>query len=363
MMPALVIDHDPHRPEGANSPVFRVRQRGRLPTHWLKDRRPAEALAMVGCLYNLCAAAQTAAAASAMGLAVPAAQHTDIQCEVLREHALVMLRDWPGAMGHPAAGNELQGLASMGLADLEEFEHRLLAQRANRVLADLSAWWNASPSLPAQVLRQTADWPPEAGRMEAVNDPSFVRRVASDPSLAPLIARHGWSLHVRMLARVVEVARLIEGLRGVRDDAAGGDGTSRSGTCSASSARAWFGRSRPGDGWAEAARGRLWHQVDCRDGRVMAYRIHTPTDAMLDTPLADDHDNDDGGCQPGFLARLLSSAYGSGDSGARQRVAIALSCADPCLPVVWQTTDMTWPASQQAGGGVNAAGEWGGQHA
>jgi hypothetical protein len=85
------------------------------------------------------------------------------------------------------------------------------------------------------------------------------------------------------------------------------------------------------------------HRVACRDDRVVDYHIITPTDAMLDGAVGPDGER-----QRGFLSRLLESAHGQGechgyshglsdgDNQARQRVAMALSCADPCLPVVWQ---------------------------
>lgn len=334
MMPTLIISHGRgHNPGG--EPGFSVSQRGRMPTQWLIDRDRHEAMTMVGCLYNLCAAAQSAAAAKAMDLPLAPDCHRHIQLETLREHALVMLRDWPGVLGMTMDADSLKGLAGLSLTTLDVLEARVFAEPAERALEDIEAWLERAPSRPAEVLRRVADWPREYGRIAVADDPTFVGRVAGHASLRGLIAGDGWSLYARMLARVVEVAQLIVALRvGAGNCTAGESSDVDEPRC---------GRAADGSGWAEAARGRLVHRVACRDDRVVDYRIITPTDAMLDGTIGPDGER-----QPGFLSRLLESAHGQGecdslndglsdgDNRARQRVAMALSCADPCLPVVWQ---------------------------
>ena len=118
-----------------------------------------------------------------------------------------------------------------------------------------------------------------------------------------ILDSEGVTLFARMAARAVEAALLIEEIRS-------GKVAARCGT------------SGRGEGWAEAARGRLTHSVLLQGDRVASYRISTPTDAMAG-----------GGA---FLEALLQSACGTEARGTGERLAIALSCADPCLPVVWQ---------------------------
>ncbi len=341
MMPTLIISHGHvHNPGG--EPGFCVSQRGRMPTQWLIDRDRREAMTMVGCLYNLCAAAQSAAAARAMDLPLAPDCHRNIQLETLREHALVMLRDWPGVLGMAMDADSLKGLAGLSLSSLEVLEARVFAEPAERALGDIEAWLERAPSRPAEVLRRVADWPRELGRIAVADDPTFVGRVAGHASLSGIVARDGWSLYARMLARVVEVAQLMLALRVAAGNSAAME--------SRDAGKPRCGRAADGSGWAEAARGRLVHRVACRDDRVVDYHIITPTDAMLDGT-----GGPGGERQRGFLSRLLESAHGQGechglshghsgglndgDNQARQRVAMALSCADPCLPVVWQESN------------------------
>ncbi|MGQ7247707.1 hypothetical protein ACUN9Y_10230 [Halomonas sp. V046] len=277
---------------------------------------------MIGRLFNLCSAAQSAAAALAMGLPVAATCTRDIERETLREHALVIFRDWAKALGMAVDVGALRGLGRLSVATadvqgvLNDLERATFGGPASSVLDDIDSWREGAATVPAEMLRRVADWPAGLGRLSPAVEPTFVARVIgnplSTPVLGPFLASEGLSLYVRMLARVFEVALLITSLR------SGG----AEGRC---------GRETDGRGWAEAARGRLTHSAICDGDRVMDYRIRTPTDAMLAC---------DEGSQHNFLAALIESAHGPGDRLAAQRVALALACVDPCLPVIWQTTGM-----------------------
>jgi len=308
VMPALVISC-PSR--GA----CRVTARGALPTRMVIGRSRSEAMTMIGRLFNLCSAAQSTAAALAMGLPVATNSGRDIALETLREHALVIFRDWAKALEMPVNVGALRGLGRLSVATpdvqgvLNDLERATFGGPASSVLEDIDSWRDGASSMPAEMLRRVADWPTALGHIAVADEPSFVTRVIAHPVLQPVVGREGLSLYVRMLARILEVALLIAALRLGRHGQR-------------------FGREREGQGWAEAARGRLTHSAVCDGDRVVSYHIRTPTDAML---------AGDEGTVNTFLGTLIDSAHGPGDPLAAQRVALALACVDPCLPVIWQT--------------------------
>ena len=66
---------------------------------------PAEAVGRLSGLFSLCGAAHGAAAAGALGLAVDASAEGAMRGEILRDHAIALLMDWPVRLGLlPARG-------------------------------------------------------------------------------------------------------------------------------------------------------------------------------------------------------------------------------------------------------------------
>ncbi|AEI04502.1 uptake hydrogenase HoxC (plasmid) [Afipia carboxidovorans OM5] len=284
---------------------FSVSVRGTLfPTHLLVGRRCDDALRLMPLIFNLCPAAQGAAAAMAMGILPTTGTHTVIAYETLREHALVMLRDWPLALHDVPCNDDLSGLAGLCDSHLRDLEHTLFSTRATDVLDDFDGWLKNSQSRPAKYLKQVEKWPKSSGRTAAEFDPTFIGRVIQHPALSRIVDNEGITLFARMAARVVEAATLII-------DITSGDAGIR------------YGRTDTSGGWAEAARGRLLHYARLRNGAIEDYRIETPTDSMIGDSA--------------FLQNLLQSAATGPSAGRSDRIRIALTCADPCLPVIWQT--------------------------
>lgn len=300
-MPVLNIDISCER----NCTRFIVKASGETPvSRMLQGRTPAEALKLLPFIFNLCPTAQGAAAAMAMGCPVTAATGTNIALETLREHAMVILRDWPAALRNAPDTDGLSGLAGLSADTLGKLERALFGRPASVVLNDFDNWTKRSSAGPAMDLATVAEWPKDLGRIDGGRDPTFIGRVSHHHAVAALIRREGVTLFTRMAARTIEAALLIEAIRT-------GDTGPR------------CGRSASGEGWAEAARGRLTHSVQMENGRVAAYRVNRPTDGMAG----------DGA----FLEALLQSAFGDGEQPSRKRLAIALTCADPCMPVVWNS--------------------------
>jgi len=272
-------------------------------SHLLVGKRCADAIRLMPLIFNLCPAAQGAAAAMAMDLSPAADTHTAIASETLREHALVMLRDWPLALQETPRTADLAGLATLSGSRIRDLEHALFASRAIEVLDNFESWRQTSKSAPAKYLARVARWEKSAGRIDAEPDPTFINRVIHHPALHAIVEREGTTLFARMAARLIEAALLIEEIASGRPGAR-------------------YGRSDQGRGWAEAARGRLLHNVRLRNGLIEDYRIATPTDSMIGSGA--------------FLQRLLQSAAAGSPAERNDRIRIALTCADPCLPVIWQ---------------------------
>lgn len=273
-------------------------------SHLLVGRRCEDALRLVPLIFNLCPAAQGAAAAMAMGIAPAAGTHFAIAFETLREHALVMLRDWPLALDDVPSTGDLAGLAALCGNHLHDLEYTLFCSRAADVLDDFDGWLESRQSRPAKYLAQVQTWPKSSGRLATGPDPTFIGRVMQHPSLCRLVKSEGMTLFVRMAARAIEAATLIVEI-----------------TSGGASIR--YGRTENSGGWAEAARGRLVHDARLRHGTIEGYRIETPTDSMIGDSA--------------FLQNLLQSAATGPEAGRSGRIKIALTCADPCLPVIWRT--------------------------
>lgn len=274
----------------------------------LLGRNRAEAMRLVPLIFNLCPAAQSAAAAVALGLPSNAEEDLRIAVETLREHALVMLREWPAALERQPDIDAMTGLAkNFTPAHLDNLERVLFNGRSNLALNDFEAWLTQSGASAAADLATVARWPKAPGRITFDNDPTFIARVLHHPSLKRIVDAEGVTLFARMSARAIETAALIREIRS-------GDIAIR------------HGATRDGQGWAEAARGRLTHSARLRNGLIESYCITTPTDGMTGNGA--------------FLETLLNSAATAPFTVRRQQMAVAMTCANPCMPVVWDEEAM-----------------------
>lgn len=153
---------------------------------------------------------------------------------------------------------------------------------------------------PARVNPACPEW---AGRPR---ETGCLIRQSSVPLIREALAVYGNGLFTRMLARIVELKFLVEGLAGGAERLAPvepGPPPRRSGGI--------------GVAQTEAARGRLMHRAVVAEGRVCDYRMLAPTDWNF-------HPR-------GVVYRaLLGAAAGDADS-ARARIEAFLGVVDPCV--------------------------------
>ncbi len=159
--------------------------------------------------------------------------------------------------------------------------------------------WNKAPRLDGRVV--------ETGALAR-------QLVAGQPLMRELVANHGASVHTRVLARVIEVARVLAWMEQ---------------WLNAIEPRAPFHLSHPlpeggqGVGLVEAARGALGHWLALHDGRIASYQIIAPTSWNF-SPR-------DATGQPGALEMaLVGTPVGPGD---KLPVAVqhVVRSFDPCM--------------------------------
>lgn len=248
---------------------------------------PAVVAKTVPYLYSLCAQAQRAAAQAALAAAgnqpLPATDSQHRQAlwqEVLHESLWRLLLDWPAALGLPPAKDAFAHWRSARLAaDGEQATARLLAE----TLAPLAEQCLAR-------LPGVADDPAPLPELA----PATWREDAPPPVPASIAAAYR-----QRLALVRAAATALQEDRPYPLAAASVDG--------------W------GIAQALTARGVLTHAVQLHEGKVRAYRIHAPTDALFAdaTPLT---------------ALLASLPPPASAESARQALEQAILALDPCLP-------------------------------
>lgn len=265
----------------------------------LVGRSPDDALRLVTLLHNLCPIAHRLAATLALGRQPLPSDARLLAQEILVEHAFVMLRDWPVALGLTPDHAALRGLAPLTPERLRPLEQDLFGMPAAQFLRidDVEAMTPAAA--PVSMFKVVANWSIPADQGPVVADPTFFSRCIDDPVIAAR-AGGGVTLALRMLARLREAARLIVEL-----------------TTDHPAAR--FHRGPQGTGIVEAARGQLVHRVRMEGETIRDYAIETPTAAMTGPD--------------GFLQRLLTHALTAPPALHEKVLAIALSSADPCVLV------------------------------
>jgi hypothetical protein len=290
--------------------------RPQLAQRLLAGHTAEQAAERVGRLYTVCGRAQRlaaqAAAEAAAGETVPATRLARRELEVLteqaREHVWQLLLPTTGAVGATAAPTALRRIVQAGeeaYALATTLTHvlteQLLGEPPARWLSrdpdDLRRWCAAAATAPALRLAQLledpdpavchtpllpalAAWRPDSIRslaLQALGEPGFcarplwldrpaetgvLSRLWHDPTLSAWIGAMGRGSAARLLARLVELARLptrlLEGGLPV--------------------VRAWPLGEGIGAAGVETARGLLLHVVRLAAGRVTDYRILAPTE-------------------------------------------------------------------------------------
>lgn len=329
----LDVSLDPTAGEGRWRWRF-ARADGPDPAQVLVGRTRDEAMRLAPRIFNLCGAAHGLAAARALGLPLEAGQ-AELCRETVRDHALAILVDWPQAMGEVPERILLAGLVAPGAdaaagrrlllgtdCDLATFTpgelDALLDDAPSATLrrlayirreVDLAEGRASLPELTAEDIgcRLAADLG-GASPLDAMPDPArgadagdaaaretgALGRVATSPLMRALLAADGPSLFVRLLARLLDLLMILDSRM-----PADGEGM------------------QPGVGLAPAARGLLGHGARVEDGRVVAYRVLSPSAWNL---------------APGGL---LERAFAALSIGPRTgMLARLLICAiNPCVPV------------------------------
>lgn len=280
----------------------------------LSGRTPAQALAMVGLVYQVCRRAQSAAAEAALAAAgeplatcVPANQEAVVAIEVLQENLWRLLLDWPAVFCLPSAPEafrrwygELRDSAAGEASPaslLASFERDWLGTTAAEWLAidsldALHDWSRAAdspaaalcgrvvqidsagrPPLPAPLLEDYTAAAIQAGWADTI-DAGFAAHPHRDgepretgtlcwhadaPLLREALAARPSRVLARLLARIRDTLMLLRGGGGQRVEACG-DGA--------------------GNGLAvvRSARGLLLHQVRLESGRVANWQVVAPTE-------------------------------------------------------------------------------------
>lgn len=284
--------------------------RPQLAPRLMRGCTPEEAAARVGLTYTLCGSAQRAACAAAAAAAHGETQTLSaapgrILAELAREHVWQLLAAHDASAPDPApllrirqAGEDAGRLAATLSALLDE---TLLGEPAQEWLGrdahGILRWARAGKTRVAQALAQALAEPlPAAVRTPLLpplgqwtredierlawmmlDAPAFcqqpvwedapaetgaVARLAADGPLSSWLAVRGRDPAVRLLARLVELARLPEWLQGDAPPLL----------------RAWTLGEGMGAAGVETARGLLLHVVRLREGIIADYRILAPTE-------------------------------------------------------------------------------------
>lgn len=160
---------------------------------------------------------------------------------------------------------------------------------AERLATDDDGAYSALPDLAGEV--------PQTGALTRFRDAALLRE---------LLPTHGTGLLTQLAARLVEVTALVAALRGELHELAAEAAPSE-----------LEGATGRGLGSVDTARGRLFHWVDVRDGRVARYRILAPTEWNF-------HPR-------GPLARALVGERAEDADAVRSAIALLVSAIDPCV--------------------------------
>jgi uptake hydrogenase large subunit len=313
------------------------------------------------------AAASGALAAAAGGRCSGTSDELRVILETVQEYFWRLLIDWPKAMGRerlagPVAAVRQQIAATARAANgSPEWEPATATGELGATIgalatkciygispgvwlsfgdsAALQTWIDRGATLPAVLLGELMRQMPDVGRSDvalmptatpdalvaavvpALGEPQFARtptwdgvpvetgalaRMCSQPVVAAQAARHGNAVATRMVARLAELATLLQELASGRPEA---DAPARIQTLALA----------PGDGLAavQTARGLLLHRARLADGKVSDYQIVAPTEWNF-------HPD-------GALVRGLCGLAADDEMELEQRARVAVQALDPCV--------------------------------
>lgn len=329
----------------------------------LRGKPSEHALRVIPMLFSLCGRAQAAAAATALHAAamqgepaIPWQRERLVLEEALQELLWRLLLDLPRILGMPGEIDLLarlrKGLAECATddeparkatlsrieaevktalfgdasatiddcTDADTLIHRLLHAEGAMSALLRHAWsagdWGdgGTPLMPHPAAQQMRD----ALARALADDVKFacrphwsglavetgaLARNRHHPALASLLQREGATIRARLLARLIQVGQLFDGLR------ASTPGTVRGAATTAGA----------GIGWVQTARGLLLHHVTLdAQGMIADYRVVAPTEWNF---------HPDGA----FVRGLIGKPVSGGDE-ARLAAALLAQSLDPCVP-------------------------------
>ena len=266
----------------------------------LTGRKPQEVVALLPVVFSLCAHAHMAAARLATGQGFNGGEGMPVLAENAREHLLRIMLGWKTGVQVPMPASPVMALVPdmvqvVGAGGYAQVAYRLEAYLETHVFGiapadflagDFSDWLAQTQTPAAGYLREilSRGWAglgavspaflPEltgeelAGRMQdeayclapdwmgAPCETGPLARQNTHPVVAGVIREYGAGLLARLLARLVELARIPAQMRDGDNPVCGQAGT----------------------GIVETARGRLIHRAQVVDGVITQYRILAPTE-------------------------------------------------------------------------------------
>lgn len=324
----------------------------------VRGKSVAETARTIPLLFSLCGNAQGVAAALALEAAHGSADVTrererQVVGEAIQEAAWRFLIDLPQQFGMAPAPQPLATLRKLcaGLtvgegpaADLEAFIATYFlgmpcsAWREFTTADSLEDWLNRAETPAAKIIKtlwfdaenrdgNAVALLPDFDEQKMVEEmlpallatPTFAARpnwrgqpaetgagarLAGHPPLREILHRQGATVAVRLLAKLLELARLADALRG--------DTLSNLGWIRCAQVK-----ENAGLAWLQTSRGLLMHYAEVENGEVADYRIVAPTEWNF-------HPD-------GALARGLAGKTASSEQQARRHAELLLLALDPCV--------------------------------
>lgn len=269
----------------------RVMPGAALPMGRLLIGKPvAEAAALMPRLFNLCRAAQSAAAHLALGLPVPPGP--ELEAEVLRDHMVKLCLTWPRLLGlpprpFPAPRAAVAALFGGPVPEAPAAFDRWLASGggAAPVLAAIR-----DAFAPGEAVADLPDTTPASAMRLTPQENSTALRHPGHPVLDAIARSHGRGPFWRAAARLYDAATCATGRLPA---AAMVDGTAIT----------------------PAARGLYAVQASAEGGRVTAFARVTPTDHLL---------------APGGM---LAQSFATLPAAKAALAPLLIDILDPCVPV------------------------------
>jgi len=330
-------------------------------------KSPGWVVATVPMLFSICASAQGAAAASVAAAAAGTedalrpVRELEVLSETIREHFWRLLVDWPQSMGREAVLAPMACVRRLATASREALARAAASVRCDLAaalgtaaaegiygmaprewlaiddLSHLQAWTDRAATLPAALLGELLNEMPRLGEsavplMPSIStralaevvapemrlDPGFARaptwrgtpvetgvlaRMQSRPLVIAVSGRCGNAVATRMVARLAELALLLEELAGATPPAR----------------RLEAFAVAPGEGVAavQTARGLLLHRARVHDGCVADYQIVAPTEWNFHPQ--------------GALPRALLGLEADDDPSLEWKARLTAQALDPCV--------------------------------